>query len=212
MSRYVVPESKLLQLSLDGIDIPVKSNLKYLGVNFNNLFKFNNHARIILTKTKGICGMFSTLFNSKYLPINTKLLLYKVALRPVLLYGFPIWFSISPTVAKKLEILERKVLRKCVNKFYESATKRFSNKYIYEKSGVIPLCKYAMSLQRKFVEKLATHENFLLNELLQGEENANWLNSYLSPIGILNFNLDNPLDPYEPSAFFQKVTPGTHRG
>lgn len=210
--RHVVPESKSLRLSLDGVDIPFKSSLKYLGINFNILFKFNNHARAVLTKTKGICGMFSNLFNSKHLPENTKLLLYKVALRPILIYGFPIWFAISPSVAKELEIQERKILRKCVNKFYENPVKRFSNAYIYEKSGVTPLCKYALALQRKFVEKLATHDNILMTELLEREENINWLNSYLSPVGILNFNLDNPLDPHTASSFFQKVSFGTHRG
>lgn len=210
--RYVVPESKLLQLSLDGVDIPFKTSLKYLGINFDYLFKFNNHARTALSKTKGVCGMFTNLLNSKYLPEKTKLLLYKVALRPILLYGFPIWFAISPSVAKELEILERKIIRKCINKFFQTPTKRFSNVYIYEKSGVTPLCIYAMSLQRKFIEKLAAHDNILMIELLEREKDTNWLDSYLSPVGILNFNLDNPLDPYSASSFFQKVTLGTHRG
>lgn len=210
--RYVVPESKLLKLSLDGVDIPFKSNLKYLGINFNKLFKFNLHARTVLEKTKKICGMFSNLFNSKHLPEKTKLLLYKVALRPILLYGFPIWFAISPSVAKELEIQERKILRKCVNKFYSNPTKRYSNVYIYEKSAITPLCTYAMSLHRKFVEKLVTHDNILMVEVLEREKNINWLNSYLSSVGILNYNLDNPADTYTPPSFFQKVSPGTHRG
>lgn len=96
--RNVVPESKYLQLSLDGIDIPFKSSLKYLGINFGNLFKFNKHARKVLAKTKGISGMFSHLFNSIYLPQNKKLRLYKVAIRPILLYGFPIWFVLRRNV------------------------------------------------------------------------------------------------------------------
>lgn len=211
--RYVVPQSKSLQLSLDGVNIPFKSSLKYLGIHFDNLFKFNKHARTAITKSKRICGMFSYLLNSKYLPENTKLLLYKVAIRPIMLYGFPIWFAMSPSVAKELEILERKILRKCIHKFYENPTKRFSNTYIYHNSGVLPFCNYALSLQTKFVEKLAFHDNSLMGEILQREDNITWSTfPYLSPVGIINYNTDNPPDPNTTTIFFQKVTPDIHRG
>lgn len=138
--------------------------------------------------------MFSNLFNNKHLPDTTKLLLYKVAVRPVLLYGFPIWFSISPTVAMELEVLERKILRKCINKFFESHTKRFSNAYIYKNSGAFALCNYALSLQRKFVEKLSTHDNTLISEISHREENTDWSSCYyLSPLSVLKTYPDNPL-------------------
>ena len=65
--RNVVQESKSLPLTLDGINIPFKNNIKYLGVQFDKLLKFNNHTRSILEKTK------------RYL--NTKVLIYKVAIR-----------------------------------------------------------------------------------------------------------------------------------
>lgn len=210
---YVVPESKILYLLLDGVEIPFRTSIQYLGIHFNNLFKFNVHARKTLIKTKRICGMFSNLFNNKHLPDTTKLLLYKVAVRPVLLYGFPIWFSISPTVAMELEILERKILRKCINKFFESYTKRFSNAYIYENAGVLPLCNYALSLQRKFVEKLSTHDNTLMNEISHREENTDWSSCYyLSPLSVQQIYPDNPLDPLALCSFYQKAATGTHRG
>lgn len=211
--RFVVPQSKSLQLSLNGVVIPFKNRMKYLGVVFSNLFKFNHHARTTLTKSKGICGMFSNLLNSKYLPVNTKLLLYKVAIRPILLYGFPIWFAISPSVARELEIHERKILRRCINKSYQNRTKRYSNTYIYQNAGVVPFLNYAMELQKKFIEKLEDHDNGLMNEVLQRENDLNWLSfPYLSPVGILSFIRDNPLDPHATPSFFEKVTSGSHRG
>lgn len=212
-ARYVVPQSKTLSLSLDGVEIPFKNTIKYLGITFDKLLKFNKHARAYLSKAKRICGIFSHLMNSNYLASRTKLLLYKVAIRSVLIYGFPIWFTISPTVAAELEVLERTILRKCVNKHFNTPTKRYSNTFIYDTSEVKPLCCYALSLQRNFVERLASHDNSLMNEIYEQEEDLNWRNTtYLSPVGILNEALELNADAYIVPDFYKKVTPGSHRG
>lgn len=212
-ASYVVPQSKLLQLSLNGVEIPFKSKIKYLGVNFNKLFKFNEHGRSILNRARRISGMLFSLLSSKYLPQNTKLLLYKVAIRSTIVYAFPIWFSISPIVAKELEIFERGILRKCINKNFESYSKRFSNKYIYVNSAVTPLCRYALELQKKFVDRLSIHENVLMNEIVDLENNTNWSSSsYLSPIGVVLEKLEDDPDLHALPAFYQGVQPGSHRG
>lgn len=207
-ARFVVPQSKQLALELEGIDIPFKSSIKYLGVNFDKLMKFNSHCRGLLSKAKRISGMFCCLLNNRHLPQKTKLLLYKVAIRSSLIYAFPIWFSISPTVAKELEVFERNILRKCIGKNYENATKRFSNTFVYESAAVTPFCKYALQLQKKFVEKLPFHENCFMNDIFEAEKNISWsMFPYMSPVGIMMepFN-DNPPD------FYGKSIPGSHRG
>lgn len=122
-SRTVVSQSKKLHLTLEGVEISFNTTMKYLGLTFDKLLKFNIHARTTLQKAKHISGMFSYLLNNKHLPQETKLLLYKVAIRSVLIYGFPIWFSISPIVAKELDIFERGILRKCTSMNYVSQTK-----------------------------------------------------------------------------------------
>lgn len=209
--RNVVPESKLLQLSLDGVDIPFRNTIKYLGINFNNLMKFNSHARATLQKAKKIAASFAFLFNNKYLPQSTKLLLYKVAIRSLLLYGFPIWFSISPVVVSELEIFERKIIRKCVNKHFETPIKRFSNNIIYDAANVQPLCKYAMHHQKIFSERLQNHENSLLYDIFNAEKNLRWSDSaYFSPIAILSEITDN--DSGLLPQFYTKATTGSHRG
>ena len=124
-----VQESKSLQLTLDGINIPFKNTIKYPGLQFVNLLKFNNHARSITEKTKRISGAFAILMHNRCLSMNTKLLIYKVAIRSVLCYGFPIWFTISPIVANELKKFERKILTNCIGKKIESFRKRYSNAY-----------------------------------------------------------------------------------
>lgn len=209
--RFVVPESKRLRLFLDGHEIPFVSSLRYLGVHFNKLFKFNTHARIFLRKAYNIKGSFGKLLKSKYLPEETKLLIYKTSIRPVLLYAFPIWFSFSPTVMKDFEILERKVIRLCIDKHFEEVNKRFSDKFIYEISNIIPLASYAFSLMKIFIDKIPYHDNILIKNLIYDQNNLNWLNTiYLSPLGYSqnSVNCSNSLVPN----FFVSKTLGTHRG
>lgn len=134
-----------MHITLDDIVIPFHDIIPYLGIHFNKLMKANNHAKTALQKSKRIASMFSGLMNNKHLPQNTKLQLYKVVIRPVLIYGFPIWFSISPT-ARDLKIFERKILRKCVGKIYENFVKRFHNLFIYKLAEVV-LCRKAMTQQ-----------------------------------------------------------------
>lgn len=94
--------------------------------------------------------MFSYLFNRKYLPQEIKLLLYMVTIRSFLLYGFPIFFTIPPIVAKELEAFERKILR--------SHKEILKHLRIWH-SRVQTVCKYALHHKMMFVEKLVTHEN-----------------------------------------------------
>lgn len=100
---------------------------KSLNIYLNNLFKFNDHARTVLGKAVGRFHSLLPVLRSSYLNKKIKLLIYKVAIRPMILYGVPIWFPISPSVASKLEMFERKVLRLCVNKNFRSYNRRFSN-------------------------------------------------------------------------------------
>lgn len=108
--------------------------------------------------------------------------------------------------------MERKVLRKFINKNYVNRSKRYSNTYIYETSKVVPFCKYAISQQTKFIEKLAVHENSLMNEILEAERNINITElDYLSPVGVLDMSHDDT-DNISMTAFYIKPVPGNSRG
>lgn len=74
--RTVDPQSKKLKLILEGVEITFKNNIKYLGIGFDKLMKFNNQARTTL-------HTFSYTLYINHLPQNTKLLLYKVVIRSI---------------------------------------------------------------------------------------------------------------------------------
>lgn len=214
---YVVPQSKKLVLSLNGVNVQFKDKIKYLGITFNKLFKFNDHARIVKNKAIRIKGMFTKLLLNKHLNEKTKLLIYKVSIRSSILYGFPVWFTISPTVAYELEVLERSVLRFCINRNFETYIKRFSNRYIYENARIQPLLTYALSLLNSYTRRSLFHKNNLIVDIFNQNSSFNWSTSYLSPIGIHNENICLNIDYSDPNPsilpeFYKKSTPFTHRG
>lgn len=168
---------------------------------------------LILEKVERIFRIFLYIFRHPRLPQKTKLLLYKVSIRPAIVYAFPIWFSFSPTYALRLEIFERKVLRLCVGCNYRTENRRFSNSYIYEKAGIEPLCRYSLRLLQKFVERTENHENGYIRDVFNSQKDINWSNvNYLSPIGIINENINSDAFNNTLPDFYTRKTPGTRRG
>ena len=139
---------------------------------------------------------------------KTKLLLYKSLVRTVITYAFPCWFTVSAQIVRDLSILERKILRLCVNRNYKSRFKRVSNIKIYKLSETQPLIRYSIGLFAKYVEKMKCSENPLINLFT----NANNTNYYLSAITAENIPLNatnnpsmirNPNDMYDLTDFYK---------
>jgi len=102
------------------------SNFKYLGVDINQ--QANSHEEINRRITAGNKCYFALepLFKSRLLSKNTKLRLYKVLIRPVVLYACGAWAS-TKSDEKRLLIFERKILRRIYG------PKRNEEENIYER-------------------------------------------------------------------------------
>lgn len=109
-----------LKLILNASKIRFNDNFKYFGVYFSKLLKFINHAYYCLEKANRLKGAFAKLLGSKCFPVGAKLLLYKVIIRTILLYPFPIWTTILKTVMRRMEMFEQNIIRKCIGKIYKS--------------------------------------------------------------------------------------------
>jgi hypothetical protein len=214
--RYTVQESRSVRLLLGDSVIEVQDSVKSLGVNFIKLFKFNYHARIALNKSNKAYHSLLPLFSNKSLNTSVKLLMYKTLIRPILVFSFPNWFSISPQIIKEMEIFERKILRNCLNMYFESHNKRFSNSKIYSAAKTIPLSQYVTKFLLKFTTKLETHPNKLIQELFDSEINIPLQNTYYpSPINILHPDSDScfiQTDSSHIPLFYQKVLFSSNRG
>ncbi|CAB0031425.1 unnamed protein product [Trichogramma brassicae] len=65
------------------------------------------------------------LFHSPYLNQRAKIISYLCLIRPILVYGCPVWFNLSASSMEKLRMFERRIVRICLNK-YKSAHSGFT--------------------------------------------------------------------------------------
>lgn len=185
----IVVESKNVHLKVDNVEVPFKNKIKYLGVQFSNLLKFNIHARKTKEKAIKVTNMLTPYLRHQSLQKSTKLLFYKTLIRPIMIYAFPCWFTISPTVAKELEI-----------------------RFVYNETQVKPLMSYAFVLMKKFVERMSWAENDLVKDIYEQQKDISWDSSiYLSPVGIICENEEINLECALPS-FYQRSVQGQNRG
>ncbi|GFX92689.1 RNA-directed DNA polymerase from mobile element jockey [Trichonephila clavipes] len=96
--------------------VPCVAEFKYLGFILDAKLNFSPHIRAALQKAAGMSQTLNCLISRKCkLPIRHKVLLYKLFLRPILLYASPIWASAAVTHLKKLHVFQNKHLRKLTN-------------------------------------------------------------------------------------------------
>ena len=156
-----------LSITINGDCITSKRRARYLGVHFSELFKFNQHVNGIISKANFAFHLIHPLLKIRLgLPTDTKLLLYKQLIRPILTYGFPVWFTTSKRYMEKLGRIERKILRTCTGVYRKPDSHLyFSNKVLYEKARILPIDCYLMELANRSLSKLSNHPNSLINGL-----------------------------------------------
>ena len=98
-----------LSIKLDDVVIKEQSNVKYLGVYIDKNLKWSHHIEhlsIIISRNIGIIN------RSKYL-LNTQslLLLYNALVLPYINYCCLVWGFTYPSYMRKLEILQKRVVR-----------------------------------------------------------------------------------------------------
>lgn len=104
------------QIEIDGVKVPWKEQLRYLGVLFDPKLSFKNQIDISLRKTNGmIATLFSIFKKESSLPHNLKLLIYKLYLRPIFTYAAPLFVNAPTTHLKRLQTMQNKCLRMALN-------------------------------------------------------------------------------------------------
>ena len=87
-------------------------SVKYLGVILDKTLTFRHHIEYVIEKMNKIIHIMYPLLNrSSKLNVKNKMLLYKLAIRPVLTYASPVFSDIAECHTKKLQIAQNKVLR-----------------------------------------------------------------------------------------------------
>ncbi|CAK9832686.1 Probable RNA-directed DNA polymerase from transposon X-element [Anthophora retusa] len=133
------------------IIIPRKDVVRYLGIHLDFKLNYTKHIETQIEKAQKAFASHKKLFYAKDLDKCVKILCYKLFIRPILTYGCPIWFNISPGTMEKLRAFERKCIRACLNRYRSpesNYTKRISNYKLYEEAKMIRIDLFALKLIR----------------------------------------------------------------
>lgn len=104
------------------------------------------HISYVTNKTNMATRILYPLLNRRSkLDTRNKILLFKVALRPILSYAAPIFNDIAPTNKKKLQILQNKLLRLCLNRPHHYRTCD-----LHDEAGIEPINDFLERLTQRF--------------------------------------------------------------
>ena len=114
-SHSIKPEPKSPP-EFDGIPIPWKKQVKYLGVTLDKRLIFAEHINSIRNKATGaIKRLYPLLKSHSALGIKNGLLIYKMLIRPIMAYAPAIWGNASKSNIEKLQKVQNRVLRIITN-------------------------------------------------------------------------------------------------
>lgn len=119
-----------LTLRFEGSTIPLKDDIKYLGMILDKKLTFKKHIETVCNKAiKCGCALYPILSRRSTLNLKNKILLYKMCIRPIITYGCQVWFNRSAkTHTKKLQIIQNKNL-----KIIHNLSPRFSTNLLHRK-------------------------------------------------------------------------------
>lgn len=134
-------------LQIEAASINWDTKVKYLGVMLNQTLTYQTHVEHICGKVhKATRILYSMLNRKSKLNLANKILLYKVAIRPIITYACPIYHKMARTHFRKLQILQNKLLRMILNAPYDAPTA-----LVHQQTGI-----------EKIEEVVATYTNSFL--------------------------------------------------
>lgn len=90
-----------------------------------------------------------------------KLLAYKQIIRPIPLYGAPIWMQISKNQINRIALIERNILRATSGLYRRpDSVKYYSNKTVYEECDVSSIEGELIRGTMKFIDRISTNRDF----------------------------------------------------
>lgn len=144
-----------VNLFLGGSKIPCVSNVKTLGVTFNEHLFWDPDIDQIKTNLSRSCGVIGKV--RYFLPINVKLLIYNSLFYSQLTYALLVWGSTAQSHLNKLQTLQNNLLRNVTNRCRDSPFKD-----LYLDQQIIPIKSlYSYILVRHYIKEMKTSSRLL---------------------------------------------------
>lgn len=142
-------------------DIKVVMELTWLGITFDVSLRFRKHVEKKIAKASKLLGMFHLVKKKSggISPLAAKRI-YEGAVRPLFMYGCPMWWTGQPAIKERLNVLQNKFLRRITGCF---KTTRLTG--LYRLTGIGPVEDWLDYLQEGYlVNKIKMHTNHPLRE------------------------------------------------
>ncbi|MGQ7663681.1 RNA-directed DNA polymerase, partial [Streptococcus suis] len=135
-------------------NIKWETNAKYLGMIIDKRVTLKQHVDYVTDRAHTALRLLYPLINrDSHLDVRNKLLIYKLAIRPIFTYGCPAFETMAKTHQQKLQILQNKFLRIILNKtMYDRITD------LHSEAKVPSIEEYVGKLQVNF------HNRLLMND------------------------------------------------
>lgn len=164
------------RLQINGISIPWKPSVKYLGVHLDKKLNWTYHVTQIRSKGIKALNALNPIFNRRCnLSPQTKLRFYTGLIRPCITYAAPVWSSTCKTNYSKLQVIQNKSLKIVFNTPFRT---NLTN--LHDKINFPRLYDFILKATRKFyLEKNPNNPNTLVSTIGQSRlENLSYIDKY----------------------------------
>ena len=147
--------------TLNNVQIPSSSTVKYLGVHFDKKLNWAHHIHCTKIKLNSRLSILRRFLHSRsQLPLHTKLTIYKLFLKPLWTYGVQIWGTAKNSNLKKIQVSQNKIFR-----LITKAPPYISNHTLHSDLQMKTVTQVATQYYSRYHNSLKNHTNPLIKDL-----------------------------------------------
>lgn len=147
-------------LFLNNQPLPSAQCIRYLGVNIDRRLTWSAHIKNKVRSLNDRLRLLRPFLTSTNMNLSTKLLLYKLLLRPIWSYGIQLWGSAKISNLNRIQRFQSKVLR-----IISKAPFYVSNNSLHSDFKILTVTELAKLHYKRFNNKLYHHPNPLIAQL-----------------------------------------------
>lgn len=152
-----------MKIALDGKIVPIKNEIRLLGVQLQTNNLFTKNVRIRLEKTRRAKFAIKRVLKNKMISSSIKTSIYKIYLRSILTYAAPVWCHQPSMSSHQMELFrnfERGCLRSAANiKRDIGSFKHIRAEEIYKQSECDRIDRFIANLHCNFYDKCLKSKN-----------------------------------------------------
>lgn len=87
--------SKLINIKINNVNIKWTNTTKYRGVTLDPSLSLISHVNSVISKTKcARASLYPTINRNSKIPLKNRLSIFKIYIKPLLLYASPAWLDL----------------------------------------------------------------------------------------------------------------------